>query len=151
MPYRECGNCHFYVGNKCLVGLPEWAEESIGDSELILRKLTPTHNADNCDCWNYDTEEVKRLAKIAGNAFVEGAKWWEWHKTGFTMWQSDQQLAAEEAINRKMPFRNPIEERLQEALRIIAGLPDKNGKTHLSTLHDVGAIQKYAQEVLNGR
>jgi len=30
-------------------------------------------------------------------AFVAGAKWWEYHKTGFTMWQSDQSLAEIEA------------------------------------------------------
>lgn len=33
-------------------------------------------------------------------AFVKGAKWWEYHKTGATMWQSDQTLAAEEAAKR---------------------------------------------------
>ena len=33
-------------------------------------------------------------------AFVQGAKWWEWQKTNATMWQSDQNLAAEEAIRR---------------------------------------------------
>ena len=27
------------------------------------------------------------------HAFVQGAKWWEYHKTQFTMWQSDQNLA----------------------------------------------------------
>lgn len=30
-------------------------------------------------------------------AFVQGAKWWEYHSRGATMWQSDQQLAHEEA------------------------------------------------------
>ena len=38
---------------------------------------------------NDDQDECKRL--IA--AFVEGAKWWEHHKEGATMWQSDQRLA----------------------------------------------------------
>jgi len=33
-------------------------------------------------------------------AFVAGAKWWEYHETEFTMWQSDQRLAEEEAIKR---------------------------------------------------
>ena len=32
------------------------------------------------------------------NAFVQGAKWWEWHKTNCTMWQSDQALAEAEAL-----------------------------------------------------
>ena len=30
-------------------------------------------------------------------AFVQGAKWWDHHTSGFTMWQSDQRLALEEA------------------------------------------------------
>ena len=30
-------------------------------------------------------------------AFVEGAKFWEWHKTGATMWQSDQNLCLQKA------------------------------------------------------
>ena len=33
-------------------------------------------------------------------AFVAGAKWWEFNSTGFTMWQSDQRLAEEEATKR---------------------------------------------------
>lgn len=33
-------------------------------------------------------------------AFIEGAKWWEYHKTGFTMWQSDQHDAEREAQRR---------------------------------------------------
>ena len=33
-------------------------------------------------------------------AFVAGAKWWEYHTTQFTMWQSDQRLAEKEAIKR---------------------------------------------------
>ena len=33
-------------------------------------------------------------------AFVAGAKWWEWHTSDFTMWQSDQRLAEAEAEKR---------------------------------------------------
>lgn len=40
------------------------------------------------------------IQKEAAIAFVKGAKWWEWHKTNATMWQSDQALAAEEAGTR---------------------------------------------------
>jgi len=36
-------------------------------------------------------------------AFVAGAKWWEFHSTGGTMWQSDQRLAETEASNRYAP------------------------------------------------
>jgi hypothetical protein len=35
-------------------------------------------------------------------AFIQGAKWWESHKTGATMWQSDQNLAADMAKKRLM-------------------------------------------------
>lgn len=34
-------------------------------------------------------------------AFVQGAKWWEYHKTGATMWPSDQN-EAEEVAKRKL-------------------------------------------------
>jgi len=33
-------------------------------------------------------------------AFVNGAKWWEYHATGFTMWQSDRDLTEDEAERR---------------------------------------------------
>jgi hypothetical protein len=33
-------------------------------------------------------------------AFIQGAKWWESHKNGATMWQSDQNLAADMAKKR---------------------------------------------------
>ena len=33
-------------------------------------------------------------------AFVQGAQWWEWHKTGATMWQSDRDLAERQAEER---------------------------------------------------
>lgn len=39
-------------------------------------------------------------------AFVAGAKWWEYHKAGATMWQSDSNLAEEEA-ERRYPDGKP--------------------------------------------
>ena len=36
-------------------------------------------------------------------AFVAGAKWWEFHKTGFTMWPKDQRLSEQEATKRYPP------------------------------------------------
>lgn len=33
-------------------------------------------------------------------AFIQGAQWWEYHKTKFTMWQSDQCIAEKEAMSR---------------------------------------------------
>lgn len=34
-------------------------------------------------------------------AFVQGAAWWEFEKTGETMWPSDLRLAVDEAIKRE--------------------------------------------------
>lgn len=34
-------------------------------------------------------------------AFVQGAKWWEYYKTKFTMWPSDRRLAEKEALKRQ--------------------------------------------------
>lgn len=42
-------------------------------------------------------EQRKRENELV-TAFIQGAKWWEWHKQNATMWQSDQRLAYEEAI-----------------------------------------------------
>ena len=33
-------------------------------------------------------------------AFVRGAQWWEYHKTGATMWPSDRDIAEAEAVKR---------------------------------------------------
>ena len=53
------------------------------------------------------TARAEVLRKAAENeqkekaiAFVKGAKWWEYHSTKGTMWQSDQELAAIEAEKR---------------------------------------------------
>ena len=37
--------------------------------------------------------EEKQVLELMRRAFVSGAAWWEYHKTHFTMWQSDQQIA----------------------------------------------------------
>jgi hypothetical protein len=41
----------------------------------------------------WPVDDVRRI-------FVEGAKWWEFHSRGGTMWQSDTQIAEEEADKR---------------------------------------------------
>jgi len=52
----------------------------------------PSHVAGIPVKWHPDEAKIR--------AFVEGAKWWEWHMTGATMWQADQELAEQEAKNR---------------------------------------------------
>ena len=57
--------------------------------------------------WSLATARAEALREAAENeqkekaiAFVKGAKWWEYHSTKGTMWQSDQELAAIEAEKR---------------------------------------------------
>jgi len=40
-------------------------------------------------------------------AFVEGAKWWQWQSTGFTMFPSERDEAEAEAVRR---YGNPEKE-----------------------------------------
>lgn len=40
-----------------------------------------------------DRQDAKHPVDGLLCAFVQGAKWWEYQKTGFTMWQGDQRLA----------------------------------------------------------
>jgi len=54
---------------------------------LICRKLIAALSRTD----SADQEEALVLA------FVQGAKWWEWESTDWTMWQSDQRKAAKEA------------------------------------------------------
>jgi hypothetical protein len=42
-------------------------------------------------------------------AFLNGAKFWEFHKTNATMWASDQKLVVAEAINRYVTEELPHE------------------------------------------
>lgn len=42
--------------------------------------------------------------------FLAGAKWWEWEKTGATMWQSDQQKAYEAALKKRPSPEAPAQE-----------------------------------------
>jgi hypothetical protein len=58
-------------------------------------------------------------------AFVKGAKWWEFHKSGGTMWQSDQHLAEEEGA-KHYPFKSFRAQYLERELNDV--------KRQLSTL-----------------
>jgi hypothetical protein len=47
------------------------------------------------------SESISQMSQSQHVAeFVAGAKWWEYHKTGATMWRSDQDLAEQEAVRR---------------------------------------------------
>jgi hypothetical protein len=92
--------------------------------------------------------QIAELKSAIGNAFIDGAKWWEFESTGGTMWQSDQQKAAEEAIKRKMPFRPVIETRLEQKLETATnGLKEINdhiedNKSDCKICFDVGYMTK---------
>ena len=69
--------------------------------------------------------ENEKLKDVAGNAFVEGAKWWEFESTKGTMWGSDQERAAHEAVARKMPFKPVLETVLENHIKMLADLLDE--------------------------
>lgn len=60
--------------------------------------------------------QAKRADEQLGNAFVEGAKWWEWRKTQATMWPSDVTFAEEEAARRGFNFKPSFEKWLEAKL-----------------------------------
>lgn len=79
-------------------------------------------------CQNYDkgqepprTGAQRRFAEARGSgtpdalivAFVQGAQWWEYHKTGATMWASDRDQAeghAEEMARNGTLGKSPNDE-----------------------------------------
>lgn len=49
------------------------------------------------------TEEEKKLSPEEERliiAFVQGASWWEYHETNFTMWSNSRNLIEKEALKR---------------------------------------------------
>jgi len=68
--------------------LPQlWVEEGMMKSKgAVKAQVGPVVNPEGI--WPKD--DLRR-------AFVEGATWWEWYETKFTMWNSDRRLAEAEA------------------------------------------------------
>jgi len=62
-------------------------------------------------------DDIEREAACSFWAFVAGAKWWEFTKTGATMWGSDV-AQAERAAAAKYPFKGPYIDKLEEAIAI---------------------------------
>ena len=46
-------------------------------------------------------ELAQELEKRTVTAFIQGAAWWEYEKSKFTMWKSDKVRAYKEALNKK--------------------------------------------------
>lgn len=57
----------------------------------VNKKMKTNRHVKTVGLWGKD--DPRRI-------FVEGAKWWEFHKTGFTAWPSDVDEMEEEAIRR---------------------------------------------------
>jgi hypothetical protein len=79
------------------------------------------------------TAQAEALREAAENeqkekaiAFVKGAKWWEYHSTKGTMWQSDQELAAIEA-EKRFGYKPTLDDLFpkETMARIISILADK--------------------------
>ena len=109
-----------------------------------------------------------------GEAFVAGVSWWEFHKTGATLWSSDRDLAEQEAAKRNYDFRPSytkyLEAQLEERDRFIQTLQNqltlqKGDTSELSELlqlavecsecdlatYGLGAVGGYAERVKNAR
>ena len=71
-------------------------------------------------------EAAENEQKEKAIAFVKGAKWWEYHSTKGTMWQSDQELAAIEA-EKRFGYKPTLDDLFPKETmeRIIAILADK--------------------------
>ena len=46
--------------------------------------------------------EIARLREGLKEAFLQGARWWEYHTHDATMWQTDQELVMQEAIRKEI-------------------------------------------------
>lgn len=85
-----------------------WAHALSGTSEPLFREWYkhdfPEDSLAACESLGYRCVEVNLVepeqASALEQAFIQGAAWWEWHKEGATMWQSDRALALEEAERR---------------------------------------------------
>jgi hypothetical protein len=58
------------------------------------------------------SEELALAKDACVHAFVDGAEWWEFHKTGATIFQSDQKLAHNEAV-KKYPYAGLLWKQLE--------------------------------------
>jgi len=75
---------------------------------FICGRLKGHTNKHECHCGcghQWGTNKQGKNVRLSNKekciiAFVQGAQWWEFYKTKFTMWQSDRNLALAEATRR---------------------------------------------------
>lgn len=46
-------------------------------------------------------QQIETVDEAWRTGFVAGAKWWEWEKSGATMWQADQERAYQAALEKR--------------------------------------------------
>lgn len=85
-----------------MAGVEWWASVGTGLSEFSRGKAYEEAKSRYGDTWppleyflvgTWAADDLRRI-------FVDGAAWYEWHNTDFTMWNSDRRLAEAEAERR---------------------------------------------------
>lgn len=122
-------------------------EEKIARQRVDLRKekeLREAAEKQRSLSLDVNAELRQRIATLEasnGNAFLEGAKWWEWQRSNATMFQSDQQAAAEEAKRREYDFRPSMETFLAGKLTEVADELDRTVKRERDGQRKVAALE----------
>lgn len=91
--------------------LEEWKCPACGYSKDFKIRITEANSSVSCCGCKYEADAAMFMTSgiaLTGSwpkndirrAFVAGAKWWEFKKTGFTMWPSDRDVAEVEAEKR---------------------------------------------------
>lgn len=130
----RCGDCGREM-TRCVVG--DEYQYSPKKSEIEFRRVAPEKIVDRLKrsfvkgvagakaiddtllAGLVAADELSQAKGAALRAFVEGAKWWEYEKTGFTMFPSEQDKAVKEAARRKYPFEPTLERVQMERLRTV--------------------------------
>ena len=84
-----------------------WQNEETGMCCAVENQPSLRHYEISKEAYEAHDGGITTGAVDVRRAFVEGAKWWEYHKEGATMWQSDQRLA-EVAAEVKYPDSNTV-------------------------------------------
>jgi hypothetical protein len=105
------------------------------DAERMLRQVGRHHGMGHLMAL-FAQSRLRQQRALCWFAFMAGAKWWEWHTTGATMWASDQQLAGLEAA-RRYPY---------EPLLLTVDLRSENKRLK----EELESMRKQLTEILKG-
>lgn len=96
------------------------------------------------------TEELREAKGHARIAFVEGAAWWEYEQSGFTIWQEDRHKAEAEAAIRYPGVEWPMNShRVRVAEHTAARLEDENASLR-EQLQAHARVEALASEAARG-